>query len=169
VSVYGPDNVLLYTYETFQHYGVYPVLLSYQGQYYVISVQSGVGRFVYVHQLHAPSDGAAEQIAHRRLSPHSKYRRVAVGQLDSDSTPEVVFSTIRGNVRYGRTRRLKVYDFRPNRQQKLRLQQAGTFALQFAARKIGNQVTIEAEQFVVIRNKAARILFIWKPYLRSQR
>jgi hypothetical protein len=169
VTVYAPDGSIHYTYEAFQKRGVYPVLLEYQDRYFVASVHWRYGRVLKVHELRAPALGAEELLESRRISPTKKRRRMDFDLLGRSEKPHIVLSTIRGNIRRGQKRRLKIIRFRPNRTKSLRTIRTTTYRVRRARKKIGNRINIIDNRFIEIKLKRRgkfRTVFVWNPKVK---
>lgn len=163
VTVYAPDNSVYYTYEAFPKRGVYPVLLKYQGRYFVAAVQWKSGQFLKIHELQI--DGAELQTK-ERISKTRKKRRIIFERLGSKKRPHVVISTTRGRDENGQKRKLKLIRFRPDFDQTVRTVKSHVYRVRSARKKIGNRVTIVNGHLVVILDAQGKALFVWNPKLQ---
>ncbi|MBI2416023.1 MAG: Ig-like domain-containing protein, partial [Candidatus Kerfeldbacteria bacterium] len=105
ITIVGTDGSTLASWKAFSVGGVIPRIIKARNQYYILTVKRRSGSSIHAYTLHG------SVVSNQNISPQVHYRKLAVGNLNADTTTEeLVLGTRRDSKIY-----FKVLSFDPKK------------------------------------------------------
>lgn len=147
VTIIDKDGNQLASWTAFAKGGAVPRVATVNGQQYVFVTKAQSGSSIKAYTL------SGDYVGRKKLQLH--WRRVAVGNLNSNASNDEVVAFIRKKNRI----KMKAFLFRPTKDPVFKLKKRKTF------RGIKKNATVEIrKRTVLVRNKKGRIKYRWRPF-----